>query len=718
MFFIIATLVPGLLALNWFISLQPRLKAQVESNAIALANSHAYSLAEVLTPRNGKVQRDDIIRVLDDILLLTDPNTKLPFIHQIAIELDYDVIPLKKGSLDIKRGREKPHPSSFVTEIPLYSITTRELLGIATFHVSSEGFHNLQHEVVNDLLLGAGSAILLLIFFWSVVFFLLGPLNVIINAIKGMQKGEYDQIPTIKTSEELNRISSEFNSMSHAIKDREDKLVYSQTRIRKLFERVEHAIFRMDADFKVIESNKMFDLLCERDTDFFCLISEEKRDELLQKAIKGNLVGKEIEINARDGNIHTISLSVYPEVEENGSISGFDGHFVDITAQKRMEEALLQNQKLESLGLLAGGIAHDFNNILTVINGYSELAFMNLALNDPMHEQMKSILEQGRKASALTRQLLAFSRKQVMELKVINLNTIINNLTKMLGRLIGETIETKLRLHSSIGNIRADPGQIEQIIMNLAVNAKDAMPDGGKLIVQTNSIALDEEYCRSRGELTPGSYILLTVTDNGQGMSSEVKEKIFDPFFTTKAKGAGTGLGLSTVYGIVKQLKGDIFVYSEPGRGTTFKMYFPEIHEAAEDVVVKTLPEADLRGTETIMVVDDEASIRHLVRDTLQPLGYNMIEASNGEDALETIRTLGVAVDLLLTDVIMPGMSGKELADTLKNLQSDVKLVFMSGYTDEIIAYEGVLEPGTFFVYKPLIPSDLRKKIREILDHD
>jgi PAS domain S-box-containing protein len=504
--------------------------------------------------------------------------------------------------------------------------------------------------------------------------------------------------------------------MSSAIRDREEQLYYSQKRISNLFERVEHAIFWLAPDFKVIEGNKKFSELCGQVADFFNLIEADNRDALIKEATAGKLVGKEVMITTPEGHQHVISLSIYPEIGENGNVTGFDGHFIDITQKKKMEETMRQTQKLESLGLLAGGIAHDFNNILTVIIGYSDLVVQKTSKDHPLYNQVNAIREQGVKAAELTRQLLAFSRKQVMELKIINLNNLINNMTKMLGRLIGETIEMKLVPRPSAGNIKADPGQIEQIIMNLAINAKDAMPAGGKLVFETDSVTLDEDYCRSQKELSPGEYVLLVVTDNGHGMTPEVREKIFDPFFTTKAKGAGTGLGLSTVYGIVKQLNGHIFVYSEIGQGTTFKIYFPEIQEAEKETVQDSLSSGDLQGEETILVVDDEASIRNLIRDTLQPLGYRVLEADSDEAALKWGRKPDLKVDLLLTDVVMPGMGGRKLADSLQKMMPDMSVLFMSGYTDEVIAQQGVLAPGTQFINKPLIPSILAKKIRDILN--
>ena len=569
---------------------------------------------------------------------------------------------------------------------------------------------------VNGVLFSFGLAFIGVVLVTFFLNFMLLPLNTLFSAAKNLREGEYPDVPIIERNDEIGQLSAEFNKMSSAIRDREQQLYYSQKRISDLFERVEHAIFWLAPDFKVIEGNKKFSELCGEVSAFFDLFEAGKREDFMKEAAAGILVGKEVEIVTLKGNHYIISLSIYPEIGKKGDITGFDGHFVDITEKKKMEETMNQTQKLESLGLLAGGIAHDFNNILTVIIGYSDLVARKISEDNPLNAQIKVIREQGIKAAELTRQLLAFSRKQVMELKVVNLNNLINNMAKMLGRLIGETIEMKLVPRPSAGNIKADPSQIEQIIMNLAVNAKDAMHDGGSLIFETDGVFLDEEYCRTHEELSPGKYVVLIVTDTGQGMTVEVRERIFDPFFTTKEKGAGTGLGLSTVYGIVKQLKGHIFVYSEIGRGTTFKIYFPEVKEAVQEEAKDNIPRIGLKGEETILVVDDEASIRNLIRDTLQPLGYTVLEADSDQAAIEWSRKPNLTVDLLLTDVVMPGMGGRKLADILLNVMPTMKVLFMSGYTDEIIAQQGVLAPGTLFINKPLIPSILVKKIRDILN--
>ncbi|MCL7487866.1 MAG: ATP-binding protein [Desulfobulbaceae bacterium] len=382
-----------------------------------------------------------------------------------------------------------------------------------------------------------------------------------------------------------------------------------------------------------------------------------------------------------------------------------------------LEAQIRQNQKMEAIGILAGGIAHDFNNILTTILGYSEIAALKLPEGDPVKDMVKEIFYAGEKAAGLTRQLLAFSRKQVLEMSVTNLNTIVDDMGKMIARLIGEDVALEITTAAKIGNIKADVGQIEQILMNLIVNARDAMPGGGKLTIETGEIYLDEMYAERHKEVEAGSYAMLTVTDTGVGMSQEVREEIFEPFFTTKDKSKGTGLGLSTVYGIVKQHHGHIFVYSEEGKGTTFKIYFPLVGELPEQRELMQAGSMPL-GTETLLIVDDDPSIRKLIIDTLEPLGYSFLQASCGEEAVEIFRSAKKRIDLLLSDVIMPGMNGRDLSEILRNECHDLKVILMSGYTDNVVAHHGKLDPGITFLNKPLLPVALANKIRQVLDSD
>ncbi len=383
----------------------------------------------------------------------------------------------------------------------------------------------------------------------------------------------------------------------------------------------------------------------------------------------------------------------------------------------KIESILRQAQKMEAIGNLAGGVAHDFNNILTTILGYSQMISIKLSQDDPVWKMVDSIHQAGVKASGLTHQLLAFSRKQVLEMKVTNLNLIVYDMSKMLNRLIGEDVIIKTFLDSSVGNIMADPSQLGQILMNLVVNARDAMPNGGRITIETGDIFLDEKYTQNQNDVKPGAYSVLSVTDTGLGMGAELREKIFEPFFTTKEPGKGTGLGLSTVYGIVKQHHGHIHVYSELNHGTSFKVYFPatdiemDDQEISENIVMA-------EGTETILVVDDDVAIRSLILDTLQPLGYNTIEASSGREALDLYQSTSHKIDLVLSDVIMPGMNGKVLVDKLTDIQPDLKIILMSGYTDNVIALHGAIESNYTLINKPLLPVSLANKIRSILDKD
>jgi two-component system, cell cycle sensor histidine kinase and response regulator CckA len=368
---------------------------------------------------------------------------------------------------------------------------------------------------------------------------------------------------------------------------------------------------------------------------------------------------------------------------------------------------------MEAVGRLAGGVAHDFNNLLTVIGGYSALVLQRVVNNDPLKANVEEIRQASERASTLTRQLLAFSRKQVMQPRVLELNEVVGKMDKMLRRLIGEDIELRTVFDSALGQIKADPGQIEQVVLNMAVNARDAMPMGGKLTIQTANVDLDQRTMfRNRG-LEIGRYVMIAISDTGVGMTEEIKAHLFEPFFTTKGVDRGTGLGLATCYGIITQSDGDIRVYSEPGRGTTFKVYLPRVDEAA--TVVKVEDANDLpRGTEAVLVVEDEASVRKLAAAVLTDCGYQVHEASNAIDALTMVEKN--SYDLVITDVIMPKMSGKELYERLKVRVPDSKVLFISGYTDDALAHHGVLDADLCFLEKPFSPARLAQKVRAVLD--
>jgi len=381
-----------------------------------------------------------------------------------------------------------------------------------------------------------------------------------------------------------------------------------------------------------------------------------------------------------------------------------------------LEEQLRQSQKMEAVGRLAGGIAHDFNNLLTIIKGYSQLSLLELKEGDILKGNIEEIQKAAERAATLTAQLLAFSRRQVMQMKVFNFNTALRDLDNMLRRVIGEDIELVTILADDLGKTKADPGQIEQVIMNLAVNARDAMPSGGKLIIETANVEFDENYPRVHAAMTPGRYVMLSVSDTGFGMTPEVRERLFEPFFTTKEKGKGTGLGLSTVYGIVKQSGGYIWVYSEPGQGTTVKIYFPRVDEEDDALFRRDGVSSIPQGSETVLVVEDEPSLRSLATHILRHQGYKVLEAADGEEALRVAQECIGEINLLLTDVVMPRMGGKELADRLQTLRPSVRVLFISGFPDDAIAHHGVITPGIAFLQKPFSPASLAQKVREVLD--
>ncbi|MFN2533559.1 MAG: ATP-binding protein, partial [Pyrinomonadaceae bacterium] len=385
-------------------------------------------------------------------------------------------------------------------------------------------------------------------------------------------------------------------------------------------------------------------------------------------------------------------------------------------ALKETEEQLRQSQKLEGVGQLAGGIAHDFNNLLTVITGFCSLAMRGLQAEDPLLANLEEIKKAGDRAASLTRQLLAFSRKQVLQPKILNLDTVVSDMEKMLQRIIGENIDLRAALEPSLGSVKADPGQIEQIILNLVVNARDSMPNGGKLTIETDNVYLDEEYVRNHVGAQTGPHVMLAVSDTGLGMDHDTQARIFEPFFTTKGLGKGTGLGLSTVYGIVKQSGGNIWVYSEVGRGTTFKIYLPRFDEGTQEYKRQSVSDELVRGTETILLVEDEEMLRRLARQTLSMYGYHVLEAANGNEAISLAKRYADTIHLLLTDVIMPGLSGREVADKILEMRPEIRVVFMSGYTDDAIVHQGVLEESATFIQKPFLPDSLSRKMREVLD--
>jgi two-component system cell cycle sensor histidine kinase/response regulator CckA len=421
-------------------------------------------------------------------------------------------------------------------------------------------------------------------------------------------------------------------------------------------------------------------------------------------------------IRHRDGTWRMLE-GVFTNLLPDPNVGAIVSNYRDVTERLRLEQQLRQAQKMEAVGRLAGGVAHDFNNILTAIMGSAELLLEDLPEGHPRREDATEISRAARRAADLTRQLLAFSRQQVLAPKVVDLGDIVRNVEPMLRRLIGENIALHAVLAPDLGAVRADPGQIEQVILNLAVNARDAMPRGGKLTIETANVDLDQSYAREHSTVQSGPYVMLAVTDSGVGMDETTRAHLFEPFYTTKEFGRGTGLGLATVYGIVKQSEGYIWVYSEPNHGATFKIYLPRVDAPAEPMrPAEAATRARHLGTETILLVEDEQLVRTLVHKVLGQQGYTVLEAPAGEEALAVAAAYAGEIHLLVTDVVMPGVGGRELAHRLAQDRPRTRVLYLSGYSDDAIGRHGMLDPGTFFLQKPFTPAVLVRKVREVLD--
>ena len=392
----------------------------------------------------------------------------------------------------------------------------------------------------------------------------------------------------------------------------------------------------------------------------------------------------------------------------------------DVTARKRLEEQFRHAQKMEAVGRLAGGVAHDFNNLLTAILGHSELLLGDMSPADPRRDDLTEIVQAAERAAALTRQLLAFSRQQVLEPQLLDLNAIVTQLSKMLHRLLGEDIDLSLALTPDLGRIKADPGQIEQVLVNLAVNSRDAMPDGGKLTIETWEQEVDQDQAHADQPIPPGRYVMIGISDNGAGMDEGTRRRLFEPFFTTKEPGKGTGLGLSTVYGIVTQSSGYIWVYSEPGRGTTFKIYLPLADDAdAPDAVVTPAPEAVVTsGWETILLVEDDAAVRKLAAEVLERQGYHVIVTGSATEARAALQQVDGPLHLLITDIVMPDLRGPDLAEIVRAARPECKVLYMSGYAPEAVVRHGSIQSGRTFIGKPFSPAVFVRKVRAVLDDD
>ena len=509
-------------------------------------------------------------------------------------------------------------------------------------------------------------------------------------------------------------------------KQTERALHESEKRFRELVDLLPQSIYEFDLDGRILFANqsalRTFGYHQEdidKGLNIRNLLAEEDhqrvRADIAQAYDLRRRTGIEYTARHRDGHHFPVVTFTSP-IHKDSHVIGIRGIAIDQTDIRNLEERLNIAQKMEAVGQLAGGVAHDLNNLLSPILGYAEILLDDLAPRDLNRPPIQSIQDAGIKARDLVQQLLAFARKQPLQMTTINLNEVVSGFEMLLRRSIREDILIAIDLTEVPALIRADAGQIEQVIMNLAVNAQDSMPTGGRLTLETAVIDLDENYPKEHPGVSPGPHVMLSLNDTGQGIPHAHRERIFDPFFTTKDRDKGTGLGLSTVYGIVKQHQGDIWLYSEPDQGTTFKIFFPAVNEQAEPIAARQDVHQATRGTETIMVVEDNAMLRDMAQQILERQGYTVLVAGNGEECLQELTTYDGPLHLLLTDVVMPEMNGRELYTRLAPLRPDLKVLYMSGYTDNVILHHGVLEAGIDFIQKPFSVQGLADKIRTILD--
>lgn len=565
---------------------------------------------------------------------------------------------------------------------------------------------------------------------WRVTRTIGGRLQQMDAAVRALGRGEFNQRVNVGGNDEIGRLARVFNDMSARLSEVYETLQRSEAQFRSLIENVSDFIVVLLADGTIryaspsferevgegrsLIGRKITDLAADEDRNAVQFLLETVQAKNAPQGESPFPIEAEFRIRRNANDLRVLEASA-TNLLQHPAVNGIVINARDVTERRRLEDQLMRAQKMEAIGTLSGGVAHDFNNILTVILGHTEVLLQTLRSSPQIAEHLKSIDEASRRASSLTRQLLAFSRKQVLQPRVFNLNSLILDLDKMLRRMISEDIEFQTVTDPNLRATKADPGQIEQVVMNLVVNARDAIKNGGRITVETANVDLDEDYVRTHPDARPGAHVMLAVSDTGEGIPPEILPHIFEPFFTTKEVGRGTGLGLSTVYGIIKQSGGNVLVYSQPGRGTTFKIYLPVAEEPVPVAAETSQPQTSF-GAETVLLVEDEPALRDLIRIALVKNGFTVLDVASPSDAIVVCQQHPGPIQLLLTDVIMPGMDGPSLAKQIQTQRSEIRVLYMSGYATNFIMHGGVVDPGTNFLEKPFHPRALLAKVREVLD--
>lgn len=690
-----------------------RFLLEAEGYTVIMAGNGAQALAMLADRKPTLVITDVMMPEMDGFALCKEIKTRdslrdIPVILMTSLSSPRDILKGLECGADnfIRKPYDSYHLLSRIKSILLnrtFRSTERAQFGVEIYFLGQRYFVTSERQQILDLLISTYE-----------------------DAVNLNEELRVKQEQLAELAQELEKkVESRTMGLRAEITERyraEEKLRESEERYRDLFENANDLIHSFKPDGRIVYANRAWkNVLGYSEEEITGLNirqilhpdSLESFDGQIARLLRGETVDKaEITLVTKDGKKILGEASRTCKMVE-GRPAFVRSIIRDVTERRHLEEQLRQTVKMEAIGQLAGGVAHDFNNLLTIISGYGQI--LEERIDPTEREYVLEILKASERAAALTRQLLAFSRRQILAPQVLDLNSIVANMEKMLKRLIGENIELATAQEANLGRVKADAGQVEQVILNLCVNARDAMPEGGKITIETANVDLDEAYSRSHSTVVPGPYVMLAVSDTGHGMDSGTMSHIYEPFFTTKEKGKGTGLGLSTVYGIVKQSGGNIWVYSEVGRGSTFKVYLPRIQAAATLAPAASAPES-IRGTETILLVEDEVAVRSLVRDTLRSYGYHVLEAQGADHAVSILEEYAEPIHLLLTDVIMPQVSGRELARRLLPVHPEAEILFMSGYTDNAIVRHGVLDANTFFLQKPFMPKTLVTKVREVLD--
>lgn len=600
----------------------------------------------------------------------------------------------------------------FHEDEPLQQI--KENIGWVRIGFSKANMKKAENEIVlKGIMLAVIFAILSGIVVSLLITVVTKPLMSLFGAAKKLEKGEYPEIK-ITSSDEIGELATAFDKMSLAIRDREQRLTVSERRIRELFERVEHAIFRIDRDGNITETNRKFDDLCGK-LDKFCELLVYKADtSCLEKVVSRPMKNIEMRIKDINGGERLVIISIYPEFGRDNIVAGYDGYFVDITEKKKFEEVVMQSQKLESLGMLAGGIAHDFNNILTGVLGYASLLKNIIPETDKTYRYIDTIEKSAKRATNLTHQLLGFARKGKYTIEKFSINYTVSELVSFLKETFDRNITIVFDAEDNLPPVEGDSSQIYQALMNVCLNARDAMSEGGRLYIKTEFYLLHDKKIYDLFQIPQGDYVRISITDTGKGMPMEVKKRIFEPFYTTKGVGKGTGLGLAMVYGIVKNHGGYINVYSEPDLGTCVRIYLPKAEGKVEERKSEKIMETRHKKG-TILIIDDEDVMRELSKDILEAYNFDVLLAAHGNEGVRIFSEQKDKIDLVILDMIMPVKGGRQTFKELRAVKSDIKILLCSGYAEEKYFYEMIESGNTFFLQKPFQNTDLINKVEEAI---